>query len=75
MTLVDHLSELRRRIAISIVAVGIGAVIGFILAEPIIELLLTPLPDGEVVFLTLSAAASWSTCAWPSSWASCWRCR
>ena len=53
MTLVDHLSELRRRIAISIVAVGIGAVIGFILAEPIIKLLLTPLPDGEVVFLTV----------------------
>jgi sec-independent protein translocase protein TatC len=53
MTLVDHLSELRRRIAISIVAVGIGAVIGFIFAEPIIKLLLTPLPDGEVVFLTV----------------------
>jgi sec-independent protein translocase protein TatC len=53
MTLVDHLSELRRRIAISIVAVGVGAVIGFIFAEPIIELLLTPLPDGGVVFLTV----------------------
>jgi len=53
MTLVDHLSELRRRIAISVVAVGLGAVIGFILAEPIIKLLLTPLPDGEVVFLTV----------------------
>ncbi len=53
MTLVDHLSELRRRIAISIVAIGIGAVIGFLLAEPIIKLLLTPLPDGEVVFLTV----------------------
>jgi len=53
MTLVDHLSELRRRIAISIVAVGIGAVIGFLLAEPIIKLLLTPLPDEEVVFLTV----------------------
>jgi sec-independent protein translocase protein TatC len=53
MTLVDHLSELRRRIAISIIAVGIGAVIGFLLAEPIIKLLLTPLPDGEVVFLTV----------------------
>jgi sec-independent protein translocase protein TatC len=53
MTLVDHLSELRRRIAISIVAVGIGAVIGFLLAEPIIKLLLTPLPGGEVVFLTV----------------------
>ena len=53
MTLVDHLSELRRRIAISILAVGVGAVIGFILAEPIIKLLLTPLPDQQVVFLTV----------------------
>jgi sec-independent protein translocase protein TatC len=53
MTLVDHLSELRRRIAISIVAVGIGAVIGFIFAEPLIKLLLTPLPDEQVVFLTV----------------------
>ena len=54
MTLVDHLSELRRRIAISIVAVVIGAAIGFFFADPIIKLLLTPLPGGEVVFLTLS---------------------
>ena len=54
MTLVDHLSELRRRIAISIVAVVIGAAIGFFFADPIIRLLLTPLPGGEVVFLTLS---------------------
>jgi len=53
MTLVDHLSELRRRIAIVVIAVGVGAVIGFLLAEPIIELLLTPLPENEVVFLTL----------------------
>ncbi len=53
MSLVDHLSELRRRIAISVVAIGAGAVIGFLLAEPIIKLLLTPLPNNEVVFLTL----------------------
>ncbi len=54
MTLVDHLSELRRRLAISVVAIIIGSVIGFIFAEQLIQLLLTPLPDGEVVFLTLS---------------------
>ena len=54
MPLVDHLSELRRRVAISVIAIAIGAVVGFILAEPIIRLLLTPLPNEEVVFLTLS---------------------
>jgi sec-independent protein translocase protein TatC len=54
MTLVDHLSELRRRIAISILAVLLGAVVGFILAPSIITLLVSPLPNNEVVFLTLS---------------------
>ena len=49
------LGELRRRIAISIVAVRAGG--GRRLhprAEQIIQLLLTPLPGGEVVFLSLS---------------------
>lgn len=54
MTLVDHLSELRKRIAISIVAVLLGSAVGFFFADVIIKLLLTPLPNGEVVFLTLS---------------------
>lgn len=54
MTLVDHLSELRRRIAISIVVVLVFAALGFWLAPRLIELLLEPLPNGEVVFLTLS---------------------
>ncbi len=54
MPLVDHLAELRRRVAISVLAIALGSVIGFLLAEPLIKLLLTPLPDNEVVFLTLS---------------------
>jgi sec-independent protein translocase protein TatC len=54
MSLVDHLAELRRRVAISVLAVAIGSAIGFVFAEQIIELLLTPLPNNEVVFLTLS---------------------
>jgi sec-independent protein translocase protein TatC len=54
MTLVDHLAELRRRVAISVLAVAIGAAVGFVFADPIIKLLLQPLPNDEVVFLTLS---------------------
>ena len=54
MPLVDHLSELRRRVAICIVAVLLGAALGFMLAPSIITLLVSPLPNGEVVFLTLS---------------------
>jgi len=54
MKLVDHLSELRKRIAISILVVLVFSGIGFYFAPRIIELLLTPLPNGQVVFLTLS---------------------
>lgn len=54
MTVVDHLSELRKRVAISILAVLLSSALGFFFAPAIIELLLSPLPDGEVVFLTLS---------------------
>jgi sec-independent protein translocase protein TatC len=54
MPLVDHLDELRHRLAIGVVALLVGTAIGFWLAPSIIKLLLTPLPGGEVVFLTLS---------------------
>jgi sec-independent protein translocase protein TatC len=54
MSLVDHLAELRRRVAISLLAVAIGGVLGFYFASDIIKLMLQPLPDHKVVFLTLS---------------------
>lgn len=54
MSLVDHLSELRKRIAISILAVVLFAAVGFVFAPRIITLMLAPLPGGEVVFLTVS---------------------
>jgi sec-independent protein translocase protein TatC len=54
MTLVDHLSELRKRVAISILVVLVFSAVGFYFAPQIIELLLTPIPGGSVVFLTLS---------------------
>ena len=42
MTLIEHLTELRRRLVISFVAIGVGAVIGWILYDWTIELLLDP---------------------------------
>ena len=44
MSLVDHLSELRTRIVRSILAVGIGAIVGFAFAERIEAILKSPLP-------------------------------
>lgn len=44
MPLVDHLSELRRRIIWSAIAVAVGAVIGYVLSERIIAFLTAPLP-------------------------------
>jgi sec-independent protein translocase protein TatC len=58
MSLVEHLSELRRRVAISIVAVMLGSAIGFWFAPAIIELLLRPVPGGRVVFLSLTGGFS-----------------
>ena len=41
MTVVEHLSELRRRIVISIIAVTLGAIVCFIFSESIIKFLIT----------------------------------
>ncbi len=45
MTVVEHLTELRRRLIISVAAVIIGSLIGFIFSGPAIDLLRGPLPD------------------------------
>ena len=45
MTLVEHLDELRRRIIVAALAVGVAAVAGFFIAEPVIGLLRAALPD------------------------------
>jgi sec-independent protein translocase protein TatC len=45
MTLVEHLTELRRRLVICVVAVAVGMVAGFVLYPQIFDLLLTPYQD------------------------------
>jgi len=47
MSLVDHLDELRSRIIVVTVSVVLAGIIGFFLAEPIINLLRAPLPDDQ----------------------------
>lgn len=56
MPLVDHLAELRRRIIWSIIAIALGAVVGFWAGEPIIAFLSLPLnglTDGKLVFTSM----------------------
>jgi sec-independent protein translocase protein TatC len=45
MSLLEHLEELRRRIIIIALAIGVGSIVGFFLADPLIALLRQPLPD------------------------------
>jgi sec-independent protein translocase protein TatC len=45
MTLVEHLEELRSRIVVIALAVGVAAVAGFYVAEPVLGLLQEALPD------------------------------
>ena len=45
MTLVEHLTELRTRLMISVIAVAIGMLIGFVLYEQVFEFLIDPYRD------------------------------
>jgi sec-independent protein translocase protein TatC len=55
MSVVEHLSELRRRIFIGLLAVGIGAVVGFFLAPDAIRILKAPI-SGPLYFTAPSSA-------------------
>jgi sec-independent protein translocase protein TatC len=63
MTLVEHLTELRRRIFISLLAVTVGGVVGFILTPSVIRILKAPIAQplyftspGGALFLQLKMA-------------------
>lgn len=45
MSVVEHLTELRRRIIISLVAIAAGGIVGFLLYNPILDFLLKPYCD------------------------------
>ena len=45
MTLVEHLAELRSRLIKAMVALGIGACIGFLLYDPVLDALVEPYCD------------------------------
>ena len=55
MTLVEHLSELRLRIFIALLAIGIGSVVGFFVAPQVIDLLRAPVGQ-PLVFTSLGGA-------------------
>jgi sec-independent protein translocase protein TatC len=52
MSLVDHLSELRRRVAISVLFIVLGTAVGFYFAPQIISLLKTQIPTGVPLYFT-----------------------
>lgn len=55
MTIIEHLAELRKRLITSLLAVAVGAVVAFVLYEPILDVLKGPYcdirPEDECLFL------------------------
>ena len=54
MSLIEHLEELRGRIVVIVVAVVLTGIIGFFLADPIIEILRAALPAGQDRLIQIS---------------------
>ena len=60
MTLVDHLTELRSRIVRAMLAVVVGSVVGFLIANPIENILTAPLPASALPLQFLSPGDGFS---------------
>lgn len=58
MSLIEHLEELRGRIVVIVLAVVLTGIIGFYLAEPIIEILRAALPEGQDRLIQISVGES-----------------
>lgn len=58
MTMVEHLEELRRRLMVVIAAIGIAAIVGFLVSGPLLDLLRQPLPDEfDTIYFTSPGGA------------------
>lgn len=58
MTMVEHLEELRRRLMVVIAAIAVGAVAGFVISGPALDVLRGPLPDEfDTIYFTSPAGA------------------
>src|SRR5919206_2402365 len=70
MPLVDHLTELRRRLIISVVALAVGAVIGFIIYDWILGLLIRPYTEitGKTEFVFFDPLEAFATRLKVSAW-------
>jgi len=70
MPLMGHLSELRRRLIISVVALVVGAIIGFILYNRILEILLRPYTEvtGKTEFVFFDPLEAFATRLKVAAW-------
>lgn len=70
MPLVDHLSELRRRLIISVVALVVGAIIGFIVYDRILSILIRPYTEvtGKTEFVFFDPLEAFATRLKVAAW-------